>query len=97
LSEIIPSSRLGLRSDEVGQKALELLHLWSRSQKVQKQNFFFHCATKCYSTITTWFQSTKKYTVCTITLNTQKHSVRHKTSYMTFQVWNNVAKWKALH
>jgi len=32
LSEILPSSSLGLRPDEVGQKGLKQLHLWHYSQ-----------------------------------------------------------------
>jgi len=33
LSEILPSSGLGLGPDEVGQKGWKRLHLWRRSQK----------------------------------------------------------------
>jgi len=38
LSEMLPSSSLGVGPDEVGQKGVMLLH----SQKIQKPNYFFH-------------------------------------------------------
>ena len=45
LSEILPSSGLGLGPDEVGQKGLKLLHLWNHSQKIQNHNIFFSLQT----------------------------------------------------
>jgi len=41
LTEILLSSSLGLRPDEVGQKGLKLLYLWRHSQKIQNPQFFF--------------------------------------------------------
>ena len=39
LSEILPSSGLGLEPDEVSQKDLKQLNLWRHSQKTQNQMF----------------------------------------------------------
>jgi len=41
LSEILPSSSLGLGPDEVGQKGLKQLYLWHHSQKKRNPKFFF--------------------------------------------------------
>jgi len=43
LSEILPSSGLGLGPDKVGQKDLKQPHLQCHSQKTQSQRIFFHC------------------------------------------------------
>jgi len=40
---MLPSSGLGLRPDEMGQKGLKQLHLWCHSQKTQNEKVFFHC------------------------------------------------------